>query len=171
MTSGEVLVRVADEQDDGAIADTHIRAFGRPDEAALVRRIIKEGGELASLVAEAGGIVVGHALLSRVDARVDGRPVSTLALNPVSVRPTHQHRGIGSRLVRAALAHADEMGAEVVVVVGDPGFYRRFGFSTGPAQVFGSIRAPSTLQAVELVPGALSGASGVVDYPWTFAAE
>lgn len=168
MTSGEVLVRVAHEQDDGAIADTHVRAFGRRDEAGLVRRIVREGSEAASLVAEAGGVVVGHALLSRVEARVDGRPVHTLALNPVSVRPTHQHRGIGSRLVRTALAHAEEMGAEVVIVVGDPGFYRRFGFSTGPAQVFGSVRAHDILQAIELVPGALSGTSGFVDYPWAF---
>lgn len=162
---------MAGQQDDGAIADTHIRAFGRRDEAALVRRIISERSETASLVAEAGGIVVGHALLSRVEARIDGRPVHTLALHPVSVRPTHQRRGIGTWLVRAALDHAEEIGAEAVVVAGDPGFYRRFGFSTGQAQVFGSVRAHSVLQAVELVPGALSGASGIVDYPWTFLAE
>jgi putative acetyltransferase len=168
MTSGEVLVRSADGRDDGAIADTHLRAFGRTEEAALVRRIIGEGREAASLVAEVGGVIVGHALLSRVEARIDGRPVNTLALVPVGVRPTHQHRGIGTLLVRAALAQAEDAGAEVVVVSGDPGFYGRFGFSAGRAQVFGSARSRDVLQAIEVVPGGLSGDSGFVAYPWPF---
>lgn len=171
MTSGEVLVRAADERDDGAIADTHLRAFGRQDEAALLRRIIGEGRDAASLVAEAGGIIVGHALLSRVEARIDGRPVHALALVPVGVRPTHQRRGIGTTLVRAALAHAEELGAEVVVVAGDPGFYGRFGFSAGRAQVFGNTRSRDVLQAIEVVPGGLSGDSGFIAYPWPFAED
>lgn len=171
MTSGEVLVRAAVAGDDGAIADTLLRAFGRADEAALVRRIVSEGADAVSLVAEVRGVVVGHALLNLVAATIDGRPVRLMALTAVSVRPTHQLQGIGTRLVRATLAHAEEVGAEAVVVAGDPAFYGRFGFSEGRARVFRSAAARNVLQALEIVPGALSGESGFVDQAPGFAGD
>lgn len=167
MPSGEVLVRAARAGDEGAIADTLQRAFGRDDEIALVRQIHERGAGAVSLVAEVGGVVVGHALLSHVEARVDGRPVAMLALAPVGVRPTHQYRGIGGWLVETALARAAEIGAEAVVVAGDPSFYGRFGFSSGRARLFGGSGMADVLQAVEIVPGALSGETGILAYPVT----
>lgn len=169
MTSGEVLVRAAGPGDDGAIADTLVRAFARENEAALVRRLTQTGANVVSLVAEAGGVIVGHAMLCRVGARIDGRAVEVLALAPVSVRPTHQRRGIGTRLVNAAFAHAVDAGAEALIAVGDPGFFGRFGFSNGRALVFNNGSTCNTWQAVEIVPGALSGENGSVEHGRVFA--
>jgi len=165
MTSGEVVVRSAEPGDEGAIADTLARAFDRDDETVLVHSLKNTGAVVASLVAEVGGIVVGHALVSRVAASIDGRRIEVAALSAVCVRPTHRRRGIGTRLVEVAIGRATDAGAEAVVVFGEAGFHSRFGFSRGRARVFSPGRPGDALQALEIVPGALSGESGTVDFP------
>jgi putative acetyltransferase len=54
-----------------------------------------------------------------------------LALGPLSVRPGHQRAGLGSALVHAALGAGDALGEPLVVLLGDPGYYHRFGFRLG----------------------------------------
>lgn len=168
MANGAVLIRETTARDREAVVDVVRRAFGRDDEANLVVRLLDDGAAVASLLAEAGGAVVGHALLSTLGAEIDGRQVRALALAPVSVRPTHQRRGIGSQLVEATIDAAKASDAETIIVHGDPGFYGRFGFSTGRAAVFSSPFDGEHLLAIELIPGALSGSSGVVAYPKAF---
>jgi putative acetyltransferase len=168
MASATVMIREATAQDREAVVDVVRRAFGRDDEAQLVTSLFDEGYAVASLVADTGSAVVGHAMLSSLEAAIDGRPVRALALAPIGVRPTHQRRGIGSRLVEAAIDAARSHDAETVIVLGDPAFYGRFGFSAGRAAVLASRYAGDAFQAIELVPGALSGSSGTVDYPPAF---
>lgn len=76
------------------------------------------------LVALADGAVVGHVLGGR--GRLGDREVIGLA--PLAVIPKHQRQGVGSRLVVELIARADTGGWPLVVVLGDPGFYGRFGF-------------------------------------------
>jgi putative acetyltransferase len=80
------------------------------------------------MVAEYGGEVVGYALLTRVRVRSDGGVAPALALGPVAVAPHRQRVGHGTAVVQAALDAAAELGERLVVVLGDPAFYRRFGF-------------------------------------------
>lgn len=113
--------------DDAASIDAVIEAaFGQRDEADLVRALREDAGWLPdlSLVAMEEQLVVGHIALTR--ATVDG--ASILALAPLSVRPDRQRRGIGSDLVREALRRAGDGAESVVVVLGDPAYYGRFGF-------------------------------------------
>lgn len=102
---------------------------GVPGEATLVG-LLRAGAawipEL-SLVACADDEVVGHVVCSR--AAVGGAPA--LVLGPLSVRPDHQGRGVGSALVHAVLGAADALGEPLVVLVGDPRYYARFGFVPG----------------------------------------
>lgn len=82
-----------------------------------------------SLVATVDAVVVGHVLLTTaelVDERADRHRV--LVLSPLSVLPQQQRRGIGTALVREALARADSEGEEMVVLQGSPRYYPRFGF-------------------------------------------
>jgi putative acetyltransferase len=84
------------------------------------------------------------------------------------VRPERQGRGIGSALIRRGLELCRERGRSIVVVVGDPAYYRRFGFSPEAAR---NLRAPfsgEAFMAMELVPGSLTGVVGTVKYPDAF---
>jgi putative acetyltransferase len=87
----------------------------------------------------------------------------------MAVVPSHQRRGIGSMLVREGLRACAEAGHRVVIVVGHPDFYPRFGFSAKMAEQLSSPYPGPAFMAVELVPGALAGVEGEVRYPPPFA--
>jgi putative acetyltransferase len=83
-----------------------------------------------SLVAvTSAGEVTGHVLCTR--GHVGQDPV--LGLGPLAVRPDRQRHGVGSALVHAVLGAADALGEPLVALLGDPGYYRRFGFELSSA--------------------------------------
>ena len=110
-----------------------IEPDGAPGEATLVGWLREDPGWVAelSLVAEADGEIVGHAVATR--GTIAGRPA--LGLGPVSVSPARQRDGVGSALMHAILGAADAMGEPVVVLLGSPAYYGRFGFV--PASTLG----------------------------------
>ena len=98
-------------------------------------RIVQEVEPEISLVCEENGTVVGHVMLSRMEMG-EHRP---LQLSPLSVAPGRQNRGIGSALTREALRLAEEADEPLVLVLGHPTYYPRFGFE--PAAALG-LEAP-----------------------------
>ncbi|EHJ48965.1 GCN5-related N-acetyltransferase [Solidesulfovibrio carbinoliphilus subsp. oakridgensis] len=105
-----------------------------PTEHHIVERLRASGALALSLLAEAGGEAVGHIALS--PAAVGEEPDGWLLLGPVGVLPRRQGQGIGSALVRESLRRARGSGAAGIVLVGDPGFYGRFGFGNVPGLVY-----------------------------------
>ena len=99
---------------------------GDPGEATLVSWLRDDAGWMPelSLVAVDVGVVVGHVVCTR--AHVDEHP--SLGLGPVSVHPEGQKSGIGSALMHAVLGAADALDEPLVALLGDPAYYRRFGF-------------------------------------------
>jgi putative acetyltransferase len=85
----------------------------------------------------------------------------------LSVEPAWQRRGIGSRLVRGGLARLIERGYRAASLLGDPAYYGRFGFSPELAHRIDSPHRSQGrgFQAIELVEGALGGASLISDFP------
>lgn len=163
---GPLSVQVRQERagDQGGISRVNSAAFPSPAEAGLVDSLRQAGGISLSLVAEHGGEIIGHALLSPV--AVDGCNARTVGLGPVAVLPDFQRRGAGSALVRSALAECPSMGVGAVFVLGHPEYYPRFGFV--PASRF-RLRFPADVpdaafMALEVVSGSLSGASGIVRF-------
>lgn len=118
-------VRRAGPGDTAAIRAVHEAAFGRAAEAELVAALVAGGEAVYSFVGVGDGTVVGHALLSRIRVGHD----EALALAPVGVLPDVQGHGVGSAVVRAALGAATADGERLVLVLGDPAYYRRFGFT------------------------------------------
>ena len=128
------------------------------------------GGYLRlSLVAERAGQVVGHILFSDLSIITDAGTVPALALAPMAVLPGFQKQGIGSALVRRGLDECRRQGHQIVAVLGHPHFYRRFGFSSKLASALASpFGGGDSWMALELVPGALAGVAGRVEYPPPF---
>ncbi|SIO46351.1 putative acetyltransferase [Rhodovulum sp. ES.010] len=120
-----MTIRPATATDYGAIARLLTDAFGRPDEARLVEALRADGAMAREMVIVTGAEEVRAylALVRMVE------PEGWLALAPVAVAPASQGLGLGSRLIHAAL----EVAEAPVVVLGEPGYYARFGFSVGRA--------------------------------------
>ncbi|MCC7427319.1 MAG: N-acetyltransferase [Alphaproteobacteria bacterium] len=141
-------------------------AFPTPAEADLVERLRRDGDAAVALVAAAGdGRVIGHVMLSRMAA-----PFRALGLGPVAVDAAHRRRGTGAALIGAALARARAGGWQGVFVLGDPAYYRRFGFTPEAAAGFDCAYAGPYLMALALGGGPLPVASGPVAYAPAFAA-
>ena len=104
--------------------------YSQGTEQFIINALRKAGALTISLVAEVDGKVAGHIAFSPVEIS-DGSK-DWYALGPVSVAPQYQRRGIGSALVRAGLEELKQLGAQGCVLVGDPGFYDRFGFGSRP---------------------------------------
>jgi putative acetyltransferase len=166
-----VVIRPARPSDSRAIASVHQAAFETDAEARLVEALLAGGDGIISLVAVENAMVVGHVLLSRVTIDQNDTGTEALSLAPIAVRPDSQRRGIGSALVRASVDAAREQGWEIIVVLGHPGFYPRFGFE--PATPRGILPPwpdipEEAWMVAELSPGALGGVAGVVAFPRPF---
>jgi putative acetyltransferase len=142
-------------------------AFGGSEEADLVDRL-RGDQALISLVAECASGIVGHILFSRMWITTASNLVSAVALAPVAVLPERQRKGIGKRLITHGLELLKNQGERIVVVVGHPDYYPRFGFSSAKATPLESPFPRETFMALELVDGALDGVHGAVIYPAAF---
>ncbi|WP_395107127.1 GNAT family N-acetyltransferase [Actinomadura sp. SCN-SB] len=144
-----------------AVRRVLLAAFPTADEAGLVDALRRDPAWLPGLswVAETPtGRIAAYALLTR--CTVGGEPA--LALAPVAVHPAHQRQGAGGAVTRAALRAAGERGERLVVVLGHPGYYPRFGFT--PASRLG-IRAPFEAPDEALMALTLKGPGGAGDVP------
>ncbi len=143
------------------------QGFGQPGEADLVDALRAAGGVTLSLVAVIDARVVGHILFSPVVvAAPGGGEWAAVGLGPMAVAPEHQRAGIGSALIRRGLDELREAGHLVVVVVGHPSYYPRFGFVRASAHgLRWEHQVPDDVFMVcELSPGALAGRAGEVRY-------
>jgi putative acetyltransferase len=164
-----VGVRAEVPGDTDAIRTVNRRAFGQDDEAVLVDALRDGGYVRASLVAEVDGRVVGHVLFSALPIVTEAGAVPALALAPMAVLPEFQHLGIGSELVRRGLDLCREQGHKIVIVLGHPRFYPRFGFSPVlTARLTSPFSGKEEFMALALVSGALDGVEGRVEYPPPF---
>lgn len=163
---------VREESDDPAdlvsVRAINEAAFGRSDEANLIDALRAEGVVLTSLLAIVGDQPVGHILFSRMSVETTAGPVSAVALAPLAVLPAFQRRGIGGQLIRHGLEVLRGRDEKIVIVLGHPDYYPRFGFSSEKARPLESPFAPEAFMALELTPGALNGICGKVKYAAAF---
>lgn len=117
--------------DAAAIHAVHSAAFGRGRSGEIAEAVLwdllRKAGDVVpqlSFVATVDDVVVGHAGCSWAD--LGGAKV--VALGPLGVLPEHQRRGVGTALVHTVLGGADARNEPMVLLLGDPGYYSRFGF-------------------------------------------
>jgi putative acetyltransferase len=154
------------EEDRARIYEIVTAAFGREGEAKLVDLLRKTTPleHFISIVAEVDGVLEGHTLFSPIS--IEQTPA--LALAPVAVVPGAQNKGLGTAMIRAGLDMCREAGHKIVVVVGHPEYYPRFGFTSARAK---GLEAPfpvsdEAFMVLELSPQA--GVHGMVRYPPAF---
>lgn len=121
---------------------------------------------LALVARDPEGHVIGTVRLWNVEAGVSpgGVPVAALMLGPLAVDPAHEGKGIGGKLVRAAIARAHERGHGAILLVGDAPYYERFGFFAEKTRLL-MMPGPTARErflALELKEGWLDGAAGMV---------
>jgi predicted N-acetyltransferase YhbS len=159
------VIQIRDERTtDGAARERLLdTCFGEARFTKTCERL-REGrlpAEGLALAAVEDGRLVGTVRLWHVSAG-PGRPA--LMLGPIAVAPGLQGAGLGGRLMREALARAADLGHRAVILVGDAPYYARFGFS---AAATGALWLPGPFErerflGLDLVPGALAGAAGLV---------
>ena len=139
-------------------------AFGRKRSKKTSQRLRDDrlpADGLAYSAKTEGGRVIGTVSLWHISA---GAKRPALLLGPLAVHPSFRRKGIGSALVRAALAKSKALGHAAVLLVGDEPFYRRFGFCRALTE---QLRLPGPFDrerflGLEFVSGALAGARGIV---------
>jgi putative acetyltransferase len=142
------VIRPACDADRAAIRTVEERAFGQPDEADLTERLVADGDAVLELVAERGGDILGHVLFSRLQVMRGDWSFPAVALAPLAVDPAHQRAGIGTELVREGHLRLSAARETLSVVLGEPAYYGRFGYSHERAAGFDCAWQGEALQAV-----------------------
>jgi putative acetyltransferase len=165
----ETMLQIRPEvaEDIDAIRRVNEAAFEQPAEGRLVDALRDAADPFISLVAEEDGELVGHICFTPVEVeRDDGSSAVILGLAPMAVAPERQNQEIGSKLVRAGLEECRRRGFAVVVVLGHPDFYPRFGFEPAARRgVVSEYDVPEPVFMIaELVSGAAAEVKGLARY-------
>lgn len=161
----QISIRDETAGDLEAIYSVNEQAFETNAEAELVDLLRMRGKAVISLVAEVDGEIVGHILFSPVSIEPPATNWKALGLAPVGVVPSYQRQGIGKALVKMGLERCKQLGIVLVVVLGHPSYYPKFGFSK--ASEYGlanEYQADDAFMVIELKPGILKDYTGLVKY-------
>lgn len=165
-----ITIRPETPSDEASIDQVTRQAFlshphSNQTEQFIIRALRAAHALSVSLVAEEAGRIVGHIAFSPVTI-TDGSS-GWYGLGPVSVEPEYQHKGIGRALIEHGLARLRELGAKGCVLVGDPAFYVRFGFTNMPALVLDGVPQEVFLS----LPLGTSSPQGKVTFHAAFGAK
>ena len=122
------------------------QAYSDGSEPEIINGLRNAAALRFSLVAEEEGVIVGHVALSPV---VIGDETGWCGLGPIAVAPKRQKQGIGSALMKRALAELEGIDAQGCVLVGNPAYYQRFGFASNGVLTYGDVD-PQYVQFVRM---------------------
>ena len=164
----ELALTILPETADDALAieRLHERTFGPGRYARSAYRIREGRGHLPELsfTARIGTLLIGSVRLTPICIG----EVPALLLGPLTVEPPFRTRGVGSALIRSALAQAKAKGHKLVLLVGDEPYYAKSSFKRipkGRVKMPGPVD-PARLLVAELAPGAFEGVSGMIRPDW-----
>ena len=121
------MIREAQESDLEEVFNLIHSAFGNRAESDLVKQLISDGDVLINLLVESLDIIIGNVVVSKITMEPDiGLFCGGVA--PVSVVPDQQSSGVGSKLMTAVINESKKTGMDALFLLGDPNYYKRFGF-------------------------------------------
>lgn len=149
------MIRDATPNDYPAIDALVRQAFGKADEAELVKRLRGDGDVLFELVADHDLALRGHVLYSPLPIERGGETLRAAALAPVSVLPAFQRRGVGAALIEAGNRRCAALGLSAILVLGHRDYYPRFGFAAEATRMLEAPFSGPSFMAMELEPDVL----------------
>ena len=162
----DCIIRTETPSDYPRVHEINKLAFETDSEALLVDNLRHQAKPLISLVAELDNIVVGHVLFTAVGVGDTPAGPAAMGLAPLAVHPDHQDQSVGGKLVEAGLDACLAAGCEIVVTLGHPDYYERFGFKSAVEEGISYIGQDYDpfFMVKELVPGTLDKYQGEVRY-------
>jgi putative acetyltransferase len=124
-----LVIRPAEARDREAIFALEASAFGQDGEAKLVEALVADGDVVLELVAAHEAEIVGHILFSRLLVETVSGTVDAVALAPLAVQPKRQKTRVGTALIENGHHLLRDAGERLSVVLGDPAYYGRFGYT------------------------------------------
>ena len=161
-----LIIRPETPEDKASIRHVNKEAFGQEEEAGIIEKLRNRGVLTISLVAVQDDRTVGHIAFSPVKVESERSSFEAIALAPMAVLPAYQRKGIGSQLVRSGIKECQHLGHEIIVVLGHPNYYPRFGFVPAkPKGIKCEFEVPDEAWMIlELREGALAGRQGTVSF-------
>ena len=161
-----VSIHLETPKDVDSIRNVNEQAFGQAAEATIVDKLRNRNALTLSLVATKDNEVVGHIAFTKVTIESEDSSFEAIALAPMAVLPAYQRKGIGSQLVNAGLEECRRLGQEIVVVLGHPDYYPRFGFILAKQKgIKCEFEVPDEAWMIlELTEGILAGRTGTVKF-------
>lgn len=166
-----ITIRKEELGDIRAIRHVNERAFDQENEANIIEKLRKRSALTISLVAVQDDEIVGHIAFSPAIIAAEGSNFGAIALAPMAVLPAYQRKGIGLQMVRVGLEECRRLGHEIIVVLGHPDYYPRFGFVPAMPKGIGcEFEVPEEAWMIlELQEGALAGRRGKVRFQPEFS--
>jgi putative acetyltransferase len=124
---GALHIREATQEDRKPVLRIVEAAFGRSDEADIVSRLWADDAAALEIIAEIDAELVGYCGFSIVNPEPALRG-ACLGMAPVAVAPAHQCKGVGAAMIETGISYCRTRGASLLVVLGEPAYYSRFGF-------------------------------------------
>jgi putative acetyltransferase len=166
-----LIIQQESPKDLNNIYEINKLSFGEETEAKIVNAL-READELVlSLVAQIDNKTIGYIAFSEVKIVSENKTHKAIGLGPMAILPEYQRKGYGSKLIEEGLTILTERGYGIVVVLGHPNFYPKFGFI--PSEKYG-IRCeyecpPEAFMIKELKHNSLMGIGGIVHYSSMFS--
>lgn len=167
-----MIIRPEQIDDYEGISEVIRLAFGRDNEAKLVEKLrdAESYHPGLSLVAVDNDQIVGHILFTLILIKSDKKQTPALALAPLAVRPGRQQQGIGAALIEQGVQVCHKLGHRIIIVLGEPEYYSRFGFQTASKfEIYCPFPVPDkNFMALGLGRGVLREVQGTVVYTEVF---
>jgi putative acetyltransferase len=137
-----MIIRKETVSDIEAITEITMAAFethpiSNQTEQFIINALRAAGALTISLVAEIDNRVVGHIAFSPVT--ISDSSKGWYGLGPISVLPDYQKQGVGKSLIKEGLSLLKDMDGKGCALVGDPNYYKRFGFKNYPELIYDGV--------------------------------
>ena len=159
------MIRKSKQTDIDKIAKLMHESFSSEAESNLVKKLFSGEDILVNLVYQSSDQILGNIIISKIKMHPDVG-LFCGGVGPLAVRPSHQFKGIGSQLMKAAIIECSNLGVDALFVLGDPNYYKRFNFEVSKIR---SDYNAKNLQELQLTGNCLNDLQAKISYADAFS--